>query len=117
MIRRPPRSTLFPYTTLFRSEDGAPRVDKEIFELGIPVLGICYGAQLMSYTLGGKVSTATVREYGKTDVDLNTNSLIFKDTKDKQCWMSHTDYISAVPEGFEITGTTSQCPEIGRAHV
>lgn len=91
-------------------EDGAPRVDKEIFELGIPVLGICYGAQLMSYTLGGKVSTATVREYGKTDVDLNTNSLIFKDTKDKQCWMSHTDYISAVPEGFEITGTTTQCP-------
>lgn len=90
--------------------EGAPKVDKELFDLGVPVLGICYGAQLMSYTLGGKVSTATVREYGKTDVDLNGESLIFKGLNEKQCWMSHTDYISEVPEGFKITATTSECP-------
>ncbi|CAM3030546.1 glutamine-hydrolyzing GMP synthase [Hathewaya histolytica] len=91
-------------------EEGAPRLDKGVFELGVPILGICYGAQLMSYTLGGKVSTATVREYGKTDVELNSKSLIFNGLTDKQCWMSHTDYISEVPEGFEIVGTTSECP-------
>ncbi|SHH79803.1 GMP synthase (glutamine-hydrolysing) [Clostridium collagenovorans DSM 3089] len=91
-------------------EDGAPRIDEKVFELNVPVLGICYGAQLMSYTLGGTVSTADIREYGKTDVDLNTNCTLFNGCTEKQCWMSHTDYISAVPQGFEITGTTSQCP-------
>ena len=90
--------------------EGAPMVDKGLFELGIPVLGICYGAQLMSYLLGGKVSTATVREYGKTDVDLNKESLIFGNCEGKQCWMSHTDYIAEVPAGFKITAKTDVCP-------
>lgn len=89
--------------------ENSPQIDPGIFELGVPVLGICYGAQLMSHTLGGKVSSAD-REYGKADVELDTNSLLFKGINEKQCWMSHTDYIEVAPEGFKTTGKTSNCP-------
>lgn len=92
-------------------EDNSPRIDKEIFKLGIPILGICYGDQLMAYTLGGEVTSPDKREYGKTEVNLNNDSLLFKNIKVKdQCWMSHTDYISNVPEGFKIVATTDECP-------
>ncbi|WP_392486242.1 glutamine-hydrolyzing GMP synthase [Haloimpatiens sp. FM7315] len=92
-------------------EDGAPRVDKEIFELGIPILGICYGDQLMAYTLGGEVTSPDKREYGKTEVNIENDNLLFKDVKTKdQCWMSHTDYISKTPEGFKVIATTDECP-------
>ncbi len=88
----------------------APSISKEIFDLGVPVLGICYGAQLMAHLLGGKVSSAKTREYGKIEVDLSP-SLIFEDIEGRGvCWMSHTDYISAVPEGFKITASSSTCP-------
>lgn len=90
--------------------EGAPRVDKELFELNIPILGICYGAQLMSHVLGGVVKTATVREYGKTDVNLNTDNKLFDGIKEKQCWMSHTDFIESTPQGFKIIGHTDECP-------
>ncbi len=90
--------------------EDAPSVSKEIFELGIPVLGICYGAQLMAHLLGGRVSGAETREYGKIEVELS-NSLIFEGIEGKGvCWMSHTDYISAVPEGFKITASSGTCP-------
>ena len=74
--------------------EGAPTVSEGIFSLGVPVLGICYGDQLMEHTLGGKVKSAEVREYGKTEIELDNTSKLFKgiDSKD-QCWMSHTDYI------------------------
>ncbi len=89
----------------------APVCDKMIFELGIPVLGICYGAQLMSYSLGGTVSNSDVREYGKTPVNFDASGAMFHDIEEKSiCWMSHTDYISAVPEGFRITATSHDCP-------
>ena len=75
-------------------EDGAPSYDKALFEMGIPVLGLCYGAQLMMHVLGGTVEKAPVREYGKTDVHVNTNSALFTDvSEDTVCWMSHFDYI------------------------
>lgn len=90
--------------------EGTPRVDKELFELNIPILGICYGAQLMSHVLGGVVKTATVREYGKTDVNLKLDNKLFAGIKDKQCWMSHTDFIESAPQGFEIIGHTDECP-------
>lgn len=91
--------------------DGAPRVDKEIFELGVPVLGICYGHQLTAYTLGGKVESPEIREYGKTEVKINNKSELFKGINEiDQSWMSHTDYVSQIPEGFEIIATTDQCP-------
>ncbi len=69
---------------------GAPKLEKEIFELGVPVLGICYGAQLMAHMFGGEVITPNVREYGKIEVDLNKDAVIFAGLEEKQCWMSHT---------------------------
>jgi GMP synthase (glutamine-hydrolysing) len=91
-------------------EEGAPKCDKGIFELGVPILGICYGAQLMSYMMGGKVDRAEKREYGKTEMTLKP-SVIFKNVPEKSVsWMSHTVYISEVPEGFEVLGTTDTCP-------
>lgn len=90
--------------------EDSPLCSKEIFKLGIPILGICYGSQLMAHLLGGKVSKATVSEYGKTLLK-TTDSLLYKDVPSKfTCWMSHTDYISNLPEGFKITSTTNDCP-------
>ena len=84
---------------------------KEIFEADIPILGICYGSQLMAHKLGGKVETAPVSEYGHTEVELDTSSLLFEDIDEKNvCWMSHTDYISKEPKGFKVTGKTPVCP-------
>ena len=93
-------------------DEKSPHIAKEIFGWGIPILGICYGCQLMAYTLGGVVETAAAQsEYGKTEVNLNAESKIFKGLeKDQICWMSHTDYISQVPEGFVVTSTTKACP-------
>ena len=91
--------------------EDSPRIGKEIYELGIPILGICYGSQLMAYTLGGSVKTAPVSEYGKTEVDVTTSSRLFSNVSEKTiCWMSHTDYIEKAPEGFTITATTPVCP-------
>lgn len=91
--------------------ENSPRIGKEIYELDIPILGICYGSQLMAYTLGGSVKTAPVSEYGKTEVDIDTSSELFSDVSKKTiCWMSHTDYIEQAPEGFMITATTPVCP-------
>ena len=87
------------------------RCQKELFEMNIPVLGICYGSQLMSYMLGGEVATAPVSEYGKTEVEVENTSLLFGDVAKKTiCWMSHTDYIAKAPEGFAVTAHTPVCP-------
>ena len=92
-------------------DDDAPRCDKAIFDLGIPVLGICYGAQLMNYLLGGKVATAPVREYGHTEVDVDNNTTLFQGVLDKTvCWMSHTVYIAEPAPGFTVTAKTGVCP-------
>lgn len=93
-------------------EADSPTYSKELFELGIPVLGLCYGAQLMMHVLGGKVEKADHREYGKTEVLVDkTSSKIFEGVSEKTiCWMSHFDYISQVAPGFEITSHTDNCP-------
>lgn len=93
-------------------EADSPTYSKELFELGIPVLGLCYGAQLMMHVLGGKVEKADAREYGKTEVIVDkTDSKIFEGVSSKTiCWMSHFDYISKVAPGFEITSHTENCP-------
>lgn len=89
----------------------SPRCSKEIFELGIPVLGICYGAQLTAHLLGGKVSTAPASEYGKAEVDVDTSSALFEGVSPRTiCWMSHTDYIEEAPEYFKVTAHTPSCP-------
>ena len=92
-------------------EEGAPTCTKELFELGIPVLGLCYGAQLMQHVLGGKVEKAPVREYGKTQIFVNTESPLFTGIEEETiCWMSHFDYISQVAPGFDICAHTNDCP-------
>ena len=92
-------------------EPGAPTYRKELFELGVPVLGLCYGAQLMMHVLGGKVEKAPVREYGKTEVFVETSSPLFGNVAPSTiCWMSHFDYISKTAPGFEIVAHTADCP-------
>lgn len=89
--------------------------EKELFELGIPVLGICYGSQLMAYLLGGKVATAPVSEYGHTVVEIDRKeSAVFEGVSPTtSCWMSHTDYIEKAPDGFQVTAHTPVCPVAG----
>ena len=93
-------------------EEGAPGCGKELFELGVPVLGLCYGAQLMQHVLGGKVEKAPVREYGKTETYIDgSKDALFKGVEDKTIvWMSHFDYISKIGEGFEVIAHTDDCP-------
>ena len=92
-------------------KEESPRCEKELLEMGIPILGICYGSQLMSYLLEGEVATAPVSEYGKTEVTVDKSSVLFGDVEEKTiCWMSHTDYIAKAPEGFKIVATTPVCP-------
>ena len=91
--------------------ENAPRCSEGIFELGIPVLGICYGMQLMTYTLGGNVARADKREYGTTDVSIDNSSLLFEGFENTNGFlMSHTDFVEKVPEGFKNIGHTTSCP-------
>lgn len=91
--------------------EDSPTYAKEIYELGIPVLGICYGSQLMMHQLGGKVEKAPVREYGKIQVNVDTQSKIFQGVSAKTiCWMSHNDYIAKEAPGFRISAWTNDCP-------
>ena len=92
-------------------KEDSPTCPKEIYDLGIPILGICYGSQLMAHQLGGRVETAPVSEYGKTEVEVDNSSLLFGDVSPKTiCWMSHTDYIAEAPEGFRVMAHTPVCP-------
>lgn len=94
--------------------ENAPKCDKSIFELGIPILGICYGMQLMALTLGGKVARPNKREYGTTDVSIDNTSLLLQGfEKTNGFLMSHTDYVETVPNGFKNIGSTSSCPNAG----
>ena len=92
-------------------EEDSPSYQKKLFELGIPVLGICYGAQLMMHKLGGKVITPEVGEYGKTEITYASNGVMFKDLPEKSvCWMSHFDRIAEAAPGFEVVAHTADCP-------
>lgn len=98
--------------------EDSPICEMAVYELGVPVLGICYGSQLIAHMLGGKVTTAPVSEYGKTEVDVDSRSNIFKGVNSKTvCWMSHTDYIAQAPEGFTVTAHTPVCPVAGMENV
>lgn len=91
--------------------ENAPTMDPEIFKLDIPVLGICYGAQLIAQLSGGEVSYSECREFGRTPVKINTSSKLFEGMPEENiCWMSHNDFISRLPEGFRVTATTQSTP-------
>jgi len=92
-------------------DDNSPRVDEGIFRLGKPVLGICYGHQLMAHILGGTVSRGSVAEYGLSRLSVTTRDSLFKDSPDsRSVWMSHRDLVTQVPSGFELLATTPACP-------
>ncbi len=97
--------------------ENAPQCDSGIFSLGIPVLGICYGMQLMAHSLGGQVSRATNREYGKIILKVEKPDELFANFRDEvQCWMSHGDYINAAPPGFEVSASTADTPVAAMGH-
>lgn len=97
--------------------EGTPKADAGVFELGIPVLGICYGHQFMAHTLGGKVESPDVREYGKTALSVEPGCALFDEIAlENECWMSHTDFVSQVPDGFTVVSHTQQCPVAGMAN-
>ena len=108
---RNPKGIIFTGGPASVYEEGAPSVSKEIFELGIPVLGICYGAQLTAYLLGGKVKSPDFKEYGKVQIKLDISSPLFAGLEAQNtCWMSHRDYIEKLPDGFRVTAVTDLCP-------
>ena len=88
----------------------SPKIDRGVFELGIPVLGICYGCQLMAYTLGGEVQRASTSEYGKAEVTYSSSRLTVDMPANAVCWMSHTDRITRLPEGFKMLAKSQNCP-------
>ncbi len=91
--------------------DGAPQIDPAIFEQGIPVLGLCYGMQIMAHTLGGKVEAAEKREFGKTVTTFDASAPVFKNLPEESItWMSHVDYVAEMPEGFTKIARTGDCP-------
>ena len=100
-------------------EETSPQVDPEIFRLGIPILGICYGCQLIAHTLGGKVTAAqenSAREYGKTQTWFDTRCPLFSDLPEESItWMSHGDFMAKVPKGFSLVAHSSACPTVGIA--
>jgi len=86
-------------------------IDEAIFEMGLPILGICYGMQLMALKLDGKVEKAQNREYGKAELKLIKESKVFEGLPEEQIvWMSHGDLVTAAPPGFEVIGTSASCP-------
>ncbi|MBQ6759286.1 MAG: glutamine-hydrolyzing GMP synthase, partial [Selenomonadaceae bacterium] len=95
--------------SVYASDSLLPPV--ELFSLGVPILGICYGAQAMAHVLGGEVKPATVSEYGRTELETVGASELFKGVeKNSVVWMSHTDRIIAAPDNFSVTALTANCP-------
>ncbi len=91
--------------------EDSPSIDKRVFDLGIPILGICYGMQIMAHLLGGKVESAEKGEYGKMPITVAEDTFLLKDLKQNSItWMSHMDYISSLPAGFKMTANTENCP-------
>ena len=98
-------------------EEGAPGIDPAIFDLGVPVLGVCYGMQLMSQALGGKVQPGECREYGKTEMTVAPGNELFKGLPDSfVVWMSHGDRVAAIPDGFQVSATSANCPYAAIQH-
>ena len=106
-----PRGIIFSGGPSSVYQEGAPRIDPAIYDLGIPVLGICYGMQLMAFQLGGEVNGAAMREYGKTEIEILPHSGLLECMGEKDlCWMSHGDRVEAPPPGFNVLARTEKAP-------
>ncbi len=108
--KKAPKGIIFTGGPASVFEKDSPKCDPDIFKLGIPIFGICYGVQLMSHMLEGIVEKADKREYGKTSVVLKDERLFKQIPVNSTCWMSHTCYVKQPPQGFEILGSTETCP-------
>lgn len=110
-LARKPQAIIFTGGPASVYEQNAPKVEKELFELNIPILGICYGLQLLAQTLGGKVVSPDYKEYGKVELIKKENTKLLSGVDQKTiCWMSHRDYVETLPKGFKITAFSKQCP-------
>lgn len=106
-----PKAIIFTGGPSVVTDEDAPKCDPKIFEMDIPILGICYGMQFMAVALGGDVSSAPRREYGKIDINLDNSNVLFDGIeKETSCWMSHTYYVESLPSGFKNTALTENCP-------
>lgn len=106
-----PKGLVFSGGPMSVYDEGAPKISEEYFELGIPILGICYGLQLIAKNFGGSVEPADKREYGKAEIIIDKQSALLKDVKQNSVvWMSHGDYITGLPAGFEVTAKTDNSP-------
>lgn len=105
-----PKGIIFTGGPSIAYESDAPKVDPGVFDLKIPVLGICYGAQLTAHLLGGKLEAATNREYGKKEISLNHHDIYADIPSQTSCWMSHTYHVTKLPDGFEVIAQTDHCP-------
>lgn len=111
ILARRPRGIIFSGGPASVYSPGAPRIERALYESGIPILGICYGMQLMAHDLGGRVEGASGREYGKTELEITAADPLFAGLPGSmQCWMSHGDYISAPPPGFQVTARSTYTP-------
>ncbi|MCH2043539.1 MAG: glutamine-hydrolyzing GMP synthase [Saprospiraceae bacterium] len=112
IIEKKPKGIIFTGGPSVVYEENAPTVDPKIFELGIPVLGICYGAQLTAHLMGGTVEKASNREYGKKELKIvSTDHALFKQIpQETSCWMSHTYHVGNLPTGYNIIASTDTCP-------
>ncbi|MEG1984999.1 MAG: glutamine-hydrolyzing GMP synthase [Oscillospiraceae bacterium] len=105
-----PRGIIFTGGPASVYEQGTPSIDKEVFELGIPVLGICYGAQLIAHLLGGRVERQKKQEFGKVEIESAAGGFLENVVSKDVCWMSHVDQIVKMPDGFEISASSGSCP-------
>jgi GMP synthase (glutamine-hydrolysing) len=110
-ISKKPQAIIFTGGPASVYEENAPKVAKELFDLNIPILGICYGLQLLAQTLGGKVVSPDFKEYGKVELIKKENTKLLNKVNEKTiCWMSHRDYVETLPEGFKISACSAKCP-------
>lgn len=106
-----PRGIIFSGGGASVNQENAPRIDKEIYELGVPILGICYGMQLMTVQFGGEVERPQAHEYGMTEINIDVNEGVWEGFAGKrQCLMSHGDAVKVIPQGFEIAAHTENTP-------
>lgn len=110
LVERRPSALIFSGGPKSVHEDGAPAIDPAVYDLGVPVLGICYGAQLLARDLGGTVARTGRGEYGRTDLTVRSDGTLFADVDHQHVWMSHFDTITEAPDGFAVTGSTPDTP-------